>query len=92
MVIEAKIGLAMQLSQGQDRQPLSPEGAYPPAVRDARVRRAEAQKSSPVYVARVPVSTLFFVTLSNVIHLELSSRSLVRDTSWFLKGDMKASR
>ena len=28
-----KIGLAMQLSQGQDRQPLSPEGAYPPAVR-----------------------------------------------------------
>ena len=28
-----KIGLAIQLSQGQDRQPLSPEGAHPPAVR-----------------------------------------------------------
>jgi hypothetical protein len=27
-----KTGLAMQLSQGQDRQPLSPEGARPPAA------------------------------------------------------------
>jgi hypothetical protein len=49
----------MQLSQDQDRQPLSPEGAHPPAVRDARVRRENAQKRRPVYVACVPVSTLF---------------------------------
>ena len=54
-----KIGLAMQLSQGQDRQPLSPKRAHPPAVHDARVRREDAQKRSPLYVSRVPMSTLF---------------------------------
>ena len=54
-----KIGLAIQLSQGQDRQPLSPEGAHPPAVRDARVRRVEVHKSMQVYPSRLHVSTLF---------------------------------
>jgi hypothetical protein len=49
----------MQLSQGQDRQPLSPEGARPPAVRDARVRRVDALTSMPVLVVLVHVSTLF---------------------------------
>jgi hypothetical protein len=31
--ISEKKGLTIQLSQGQDRQPLSPEKAHPPAVR-----------------------------------------------------------
>jgi hypothetical protein len=56
-----KIGLAIQRSQGQDRQPLSPEGTHHPAVRDARVHRVDAHKRILLYAAHLYVSTLFLL-------------------------------
>jgi len=42
-----KIGLAMQLSQGQDRQPLSPEEAPPPHVYSSGVRLVAHRTAAP---------------------------------------------
>jgi hypothetical protein len=80
-------------SQGQDRQPLSPEGAHPLAVRARRL--CAPRRGSYEYVSvRCPLTYVntIFVTLSQAIRQEISSENLLQDTARFLQGAMKASR
>ena len=77
----------MQLSQGQDRQPLSPEGARPPAVRASYSRAPRRFSCEGARVRCLPVCHPFWCTPSRDI-----LRKMRQGASLLPKGQRSTAR
>src|SRR5262245_35184239 len=79
------MGLAIQLSQGQNHQLFSPEGAPAPGACGSGVLLVTSSISDIVRCVFGCVKNIF-VTLSNALRMGITSEYFVKYASVFLKG------